>query len=247
MNSLVCDIGNSFTKFGFFKDDNLIMVMGIETKKLKKDKRYFFFLDKTKEIIISSVVPKAKEVLIKEIKNFNKKINIYSLSELKIDLDYSLYEKSKLGEDRIASCYYVYKFYKKNGIVCDLGSATTFSCVKKDGVFIGGLILPGILTSYSFLAQIKKIAKNEIVFNRKIEPKGLSPKMAVLEGIKFFVLEGLSFLIKKYKNLVGKNFKVFLTGGLSFIFHRYLKGVDYFEPYLSLKGLNLILKEVLWD
>lgn len=247
MNSLTCDIGNSFTKFGFFKDNNLIMVMNVRTKDLSKDKRYFFFLERVKEIIISSVVPRAKEILIKKIKGFNKKINIYSLADLKIDFDYSLYEEKKLGEDRIASCYYVYKFYKKNGIICDLGSATTFSCVKKDGVFIGGLILPGILTSYSSLAQIKKIMKDNFVIDRKIEVLALSPKRAVFEGIKFFVLEGLSFLIKKYKNMVGQDFKVFLTGGLSFIFHRYLKEIDYFEPYLSLKGLNLILKEVLWD
>ncbi|MEO0130842.1 MAG: type III pantothenate kinase [candidate division WOR-3 bacterium] len=247
MNSLSCDIGNSLTKFGLFKDDNLIMVMNIKTKDLSKDKRYFFFLDKVKDVIISSVVPKAKEILVREIKGFNKKIKIYSLSNLKIDFDYSLYEKNRLGEDRIAGCYYVYKFYKKNGIVCDLGSATTFSCVKKEGVFIGGLILPGILNSYYTLFQIKKIVRDNFIFNRKIEPKALSPKMAVFEGIKFFVLEGLSFLIKRYKKIVGKDFKLFLTGGLSFIFHRYLKGVDYFEPYLILKGLNLILKEVLWD
>lgn len=247
MNSLACDIGNSFTKFGFFKDNNLIMVMNVKTKDLSKDERYFFFLERVKDIIISSVVPKAKEILISKIKGFNKKINIYSLADLKIDFDYSLYEKNKLGEDRIASCYYVYKFYKKNGIVCDLGSATTFSCVKKEGVFIGGLILPGILSSYFSLAQIKRIVKDNFVIDRKIEGLALSPKKAVLEGMKFFVLEGLSFLIKKYKNMVGKDFKVFLTGGLSFIFHRYLKEIDYFEPYLSLKGLNLILKEVLWD
>lgn len=247
MNSLACDIGNSLTKFGLFKDNSLIMVMNVETKRLAKDRRYFFFLDKVKDIIISSVVPKAKKILIREIKNFDKKINIYSLADLKIDLDYSLYEKNRLGEDRIASCYYVYKFYKKNGIVCDLGSATTFSCVKKNGVFIGGLILPGILTSYFSLAQIKKIVKDNFIINGKIEPKALSPKRAVFEGIKFFVIEGLSHLIEKYKKMVGKDFKVFLTGGLSFIFYRYLKGIDYFEPYISLKGLNLILKEALWD
>ncbi|MCS7250084.1 MAG: type III pantothenate kinase [candidate division WOR-3 bacterium] len=246
MNSLACDIGNSFVKFGFFKDNHLIMVMNVKTKDLSKDKRYFFFLDKVKDVIIASVVPKAKKILIREIKNFNKKINIYSLSDLEIDFDYSLYEKNKLGEDRISSCYYVYKFYKKNGIVCDLGSATTFSCVKKEGIFIGGLILPGILTSYFYLAQIKKIVKDNFIFDKEIEVKALSPKTAVLEGIKFFVLEGLSFLIKKYKNKVGKDFKVFLTGGLSFLFYPYLKGIDYFEPYLGLKGLNLILKEVLW-
>lgn len=247
MNSLACDIGNSFTKFGFFKDNNLIMVINIKTEDLPKDKRYFFFLDKVKDIIISSVVPKAKKVLIREIKNFNERLKIYSLSDLKIDLDYSLYEKNKLGEDRISSCYYVYKFYKKNGIVCDLGSATTFSCVKKEGVFIGGLILPGILTSYSSLAQIKNIIKDNFIVDKNINLKALSPKTAVLEGIKFFVLDGLSYLIKKYKKRFGRDFKVFLTGGLSFLFHRYLKEIDYFEPYLSLKGLNLILKEVLWD
>lgn len=240
MNSLACDIGNSLIKFGFFINHNLVMVLPIETKNLKRDKRYFFFLDKVEKIIISSVVKNATDFLIKQLKN-NKKITLYNLSDLKIDFDFSLYEKNKLGEDRIAACYYVYKFYKKNGIIVDLGSATTFSCVKKNGVFIGGLILPGIFISYYSLSQIKKILKNDFLFDKKITPLALSPKEGTKEGIKFFVFEGLSYLINRYRKMLGNDFKVFLTGGLSFLFHRYLKGIDYFEPYLTLKGLNLIL------
>ncbi len=243
MNSLACDIGNSFVKFGFFRNNNLIIVMPVATQGLKENKSYLFFLDKVKRVIISSVVKEVKNYLIKEFKK-NKEIEIYNLSDLELDLDISLYEKNKLGEDRIAACYYVYKFYKKNGIVVDLGSGTTISCVKKDGIFLGGLILPGIFTSYYFLNRIKDIMKEDFVFHKEINYLARSPKEGVREGIKFFVFEGLNYLLKCYKKSLGKDFKIFLTGGLSFLFYRHLKGIDYFEPYLTLKGLNLLLNNI---
>jgi|UniRef100_A0A7V5XZG4 type III pantothenate kinase len=243
MNSLACDIGNSFVKFGFFKDNNLIIVMSVAIKDLKKNKSYFFFRDKIKRVAIASVVSEAKDYLLKEFQKI-KGIEVYSLSDLPLDLDISLYEKNKLGEDRIACGYYVYKFYKKNGIVVDLGSATTISCVRKDGVFLGGLILPGIFTSYYFLAKIKEIMKENFIFHKEINYLARSPREGVSEGIKFFVFEGLNYLLKRYRKSLGKDFKVFLTGGLSFLFYRHLKGIDYFEPYLSLKGLNLLLNNI---
>ena len=66
-------------------------------------------------------------------------------------------QPSQVGSDRIANAIAAYKIYKKNFIIVDFGTATTFDIVSKDGYYKGGIISPGIELS---LKSVKYLLLN---------------------------------------------------------------------------------------
>ena len=100
-----------------------------------------------KKILFSSVVP----VIYKKIKKFLNKRNFksYEIKELKVNkvIKLNVNNFKQVGSDRIANAIGSYKTYKRNCIVVDFGTATTFDVVKKTGIYDGGVIAPGITLS----------------------------------------------------------------------------------------------------
>ena len=66
-------------------------------------------------------------------------------SPLPITLDVE--EPLTVGADRIINTLAASRIYKRDTIVVDLGTATTYDCITADGTFLGGVIQPGIMIS----------------------------------------------------------------------------------------------------
>ena len=58
---------------------------------------------------------------------------------MQLDVD----EPASVGADRIVNTLGTRCLYARNTVVVDLGTATTFDCITRDGVFLGGVIAPG--------------------------------------------------------------------------------------------------------
>ncbi len=56
-------------------------------------------------------------------------------------------EPSSVGADRIANAIAARRLYGTPAIVVDLGTATTFDCISRQGAYLGGVIAPGVMTS----------------------------------------------------------------------------------------------------
>ena len=80
-------------------------------------------------------------------------------------MKFKIKKYSQLGSDRIANSIGAYNKFKTNCIVIDFGTATTFDVVKKNAVYDGGVIAPGIklsignLFSYAALLPMFKLKK----------------------------------------------------------------------------------------
>jgi type III pantothenate kinase len=82
-------------------------------------------------------------------------------SPLPITLDVE--EPLTVGADRIINTLAASRIYKRHTIVVDLGTATTYDCITADGVFLGGVIAPGIRTSAETLfRRTSKLPATEI-------------------------------------------------------------------------------------
>ena len=62
-------------------------------------------------------------------------------------------EPLTVGADRIVNTLAAAQLYKRDTIAVDLGTATTFDCITADGVFIGGVIAPGVTTAAETLVR----------------------------------------------------------------------------------------------
>lgn len=242
---LAIDIGNSFTHFGLFQKKALIVETRLPTSSLpqKKNPVLDYLISPAEALIIASVVPGKEKELKRFLKSYRKKV--YSLKDglsFGLAIDY----EGLLGEDRICAACGVAFHYKRNGIVVDLGSATTFSCVAKEGKFLGGIIAPGITSSLLFLERANLLRQFAPHFSqRAFSPRNIQPpaiakntKDGLEKGIYFWTKYAIEGIIKRLKGEIKRrDVSVFLTGGLSFVYKYILAGIDIVDPFLNLRGL----------
>ena len=251
MKTLVGDIGNTLTKLCLFNEKKLIIKeYNIETAKIinKKNLINFFkpILNKNikKNILFSSVEPKVyKKInkLLKEKKYFVFEIKKLPLKNLiKINID----KYNQLGSDRIANAIGAYSLYKKNCLVIDFGTATTFDIVVNPGIYQGGVIAPGIKLS---ILNLNRFTAALPVFNLKANSKahGKNTKDALNAGFLWGYQGLINNIIKKIKTSFNCNFKIILTGGYSRIFSKFIKNNTTIEPNITIKGIMYIYKKLI--
>ena len=192
------------------------------------------------DYIVASVVPSVLselEIIFKEYKIIPKIIKATDpVLGMRIDID----KPEELGTDRIINAVAAYADYGGPLIVIDFGTATTFDIVDSTGAYKGGLICPGIQLSLKSLnsdtAQLPLID-----LKRSTNIIGKDTKSAIESGVYWgyvSLIEGLIEKISIEMNL--NNWTIIGTGGLSHIFKKDIKKINYFNDDLTLKGLYLI-------
>ena len=99
-------------------------------------------------------------------------------SPLPITLDVD--EPLTVGADRIINTLAASRLYARDTIVVDLGTATTYDCITADGVFLGGVIAPGVRTSAeTLIRRTSKLPATELTraqSRHRTAHRGLHPR-----------------------------------------------------------------------
>jgi type III pantothenate kinase len=148
-------------------------------------------------------------------------------------------EPDTVGPDRIANALAGRTLHGSPCIVVDLGTATTFDCVSKQGAFVGGAIAPGLSTAADALVGLAARLSN-VELRR--------PERAVArttaENLRVGVLWGyaglVDALVRRMKSELGGRPKVIATGGLAHLVAPECETVDLVDDGLTLKGLRLL-------
>ena len=124
---------------------------------------------------------------------------------------------------------------KKNFIILDLGTATTFDVVIGN-VYNGGVIAPGINISLNTL--IKKATLIPQINLKKIKNViGKNTLTAVRSGFFWGYVGLINNIIELIKKETKKSFKIIITGGYSSLFVNSLKSIIFIDKDITLKGL----------
>jgi len=240
---IVGDIGNTEVKICFFynglKKKYLFKTDSLN-KKIIRNK--FNFLRKKiylKNAIISSVVPKTFKQIKKIFFNLYKvncielkKLNLTRLINIKVD-------KKEIGSDRLANAISVMS-KKKNFIVVDFGTATTFDVIKKNN-YLGGVIAPGVTLSLDNLIKKASLIPN-IELHKSKSIIGKNTEQAVLSGF-FWGYNGLiNGIISKIKKKTNQKYKIIFTGGLAHLFNKDIKDKVTIDKNLTINGLIKVSK-----
>jgi type III pantothenate kinase len=251
MKILIGDIGNTLTKLCLANEKlKIIKVYNVETGKINKEKNLIKFLnpvlkkDIKKKILFSSVVPKVYQKINKLLKK--KKYQPYEIKSLplkkliKIKID----KYNQLGSDRIANAIGAYSMYKKNCLIIDFGTATTFDIVRNPGVYEGGVIAPGVKLS---ILNLNRFTASLPVFDLKANLKsyGKNTKDALNAGFLWGYQGLINNIVKKIKTSFDCNFKVILTGGYSKTFFKFIDNNSTIEPNITIKGIMHIYKNLI--
>jgi len=158
-------------------------------------------------------------------------------AELPVRLDVD--EPKTVGADRIVNTLAAKVLYGRDTIVVDLGTATTFDCITAEGVFVGGVIAPGVQVGLEWLgmraAKLPKVQFRppETVIGRRTE--------ACMEsGVFFSTVDAIDGMVERIKGEWDRpDALVVATGGYARVVAQFCTTVKEVEPFLTLRGLYL--------
>jgi len=191
--------------------------------------------------VIGSVVPRVTEPLAEACRILlpaGRVELIDARSALPITL--AVDEPLTVGADRIINTLAASRRYSRDAIVVDLGTATTFDCITKDAVFLGGVIAPGVRTSAETLfRRTSKSPATELVAPARTI--GTRTEECIRAGIMFGTAESIDGIVRRIKEEwpAGEEPIVVGTGGLAELFAPLCRSFDEVDPYLTLYGLSL--------
>ena len=189
--------------------------------------------------VIGSVVPALNQVWTESLSKIvqGPVVSVGPGSKLPIRLDVD--EPQTVGADRIANTLAAREIYGKDTIAVDLGTATTFDCITREGVFIGGVISPGLQAGLDWLsARTAKLPRVElqppkVVIGRRTEA-------CIQSGVFYQAVDAVDGIARRIKQEWKKpDAFVVATGGFCHVIGPHLTTVDEVEPYLTLYGLAM--------
>jgi type III pantothenate kinase len=192
-------------------------------------------------VAIGSVVPRVTQPLVDACRDWLPAGRIEVLdatSPLPITL--AVDEPRTVGADRIINTLVASRRYGRDAIVVDLGTATTFDCITKDAVFLGGVIAPGVRTSAETLfRRTSKLPATELVAPARTI--GTNTEDCIRSGVMFGAAESIDGIVRRIIAEWPRPERpiVIGTGGLAELFAPLVTCFDAVDPYLTLRGLAL--------
>ena len=245
--NLCVDVGNTLIKFGVFENNNLVLKFGIPSKENYSTEEYVDILSKQnlppiEHICYSSVATRVNMPLTKALKKACGCDIFVVNKDIKSDLDFDIDDKDELGSDLLAALVSTKERYGYPAIIADLGTATKFLVLDKEGKFICCFILPGMQSSVnslfshtSLLPEIKLVKPGKFIAKNTFE--------AINNGIVFSQASALIGLADKIEKELGYTCLKYITGGYSKLVIDEVKDVYTYDSMLVLYGLNLLLEK----
>jgi type III pantothenate kinase len=145
----------------------------------------------------------------------------------------------EVGADRIANTAAVHRLHGGPAIVIDLGTATTFDVVSKDGDYLGGAIAPGLgITADALVRRTAQLPKVELTFPERAI--GRNTVAAMQSGLVIGYVGLVKELVARLKSELGGNPKVIATGGMAETIAASTGVIDLVSPRLTLEGIRII-------
>ena len=238
---IVGDIGNTETKVCLInKSNKIIKKIIIKTKDINNNSLSVlltkFKLSKIniKKVLFCSVVPKAFNQ-IKKIFYQNLKIKIYELKDLDLKKMINIKVNYKqIGSDRLANALSVIG-EKKNYIILDFGTATTFDVLVKKNYY-GGVIAPGVKLSLKTLSEKASLIPS-INLKKPKKVIGQNTINAVRSGFFWGYAGLIDNIVNLIKKETKKSFEIIITGGFSNLFKKSIKAKVTLNKDITINGL----------
>ena len=149
-------------------------------------------------------------------------------------------EPMTVGADRIINTLAASRLYERDTIVVDLGTATTYDCITSDGVFLGGVIAPGIRTSAETLVRrTAKLPATELYAPDKVI--GTRTEDCIRAGVMFGAAGAVDGIVRRIVAAWPTSGRPYVvaTGGLAEVIRPLCETLDVVAPHLTLDGLRI--------
>ena len=247
---LAVDIGNTNITFGVFEDEQLRATWRMATNVSQMSDEYAALLlnllhhqgldtSDIKEIAFCGVVPPLQGTF-EEL--FQRYFHISPLvigPGVKTGVRIRMDNPREVGTDRIVNAAAAHYLYSGSVIVADIGTATTFDTISKEGDYLGGAIATGIGTAAEALfARAAALPRVELV--RPQHAIGTSTITAMQSGIIFGYVGLVEGIVTRIQQELGEKAMVVATGGYAELIAKETAVIDTVNLDLTLVGLRLL-------
>lgn len=189
--------------------------------------------------IISSVVPALTETFESMIERAFHRTPIIVSSESDTGLTLNYLNPREIGSDRIVNAAAAYHKFRRDLIIVDFGTATTFCAVTHVGEYLGGVIAPGLgISADALFTRAAKLSKVEL--SRPKTVIGIDTASSIQAGLVFGYAGLVDALIQRMELEMGRRSYVIATGGLASVIAPEARSIQHIEPFLTLEGLELL-------
>lgn len=249
---LAIDLGNTNIVVGLVEKDKIVFEERFSTDKNKTAIEYSILIKNLFElnsinlknvdgVIISSVVPQITENIKKATQKLFEVEPIIVSSELNLGFDILIDNKQELGADLIVGAAAGIAKFSLPLVIIDLGTATTFSYINENREFLGGIIMPGILTSLNSLVN----NASNLVGISADSPKrvvGKNTSESMISGTIHGAAAMIDGMIERIETEQNTKVEVVATGGLSNLVIPYCKREIKIDNSLLIEGLLILYK-----
>jgi type III pantothenate kinase len=235
MPDIAIDAGNTAIKAAVFKSDG--------RPEIKSNLKEFDLITLVNSFPDSKViVASVGSVLVNFINLVVNKERVHFLDEsLRLPIENGYETPATLGSDRLAAvCGAWEKFPNKNILVIDVGTCITYDLINNNGIYLGGMISPGLNLRFKSLnehtSRLPLLLKSDQLPNILGADTEHSIRSGVQNGILFEINGAIDAFSAKYSDL-----QVLLCGGDGAIFESKINHTIFADPNLVLSGLHAIL------
>ncbi|MBR7092681.1 MAG: type III pantothenate kinase [Clostridia bacterium] len=247
---LTMDMGNTNITVGVFEKDALLFEARLMTDHARTGDEYAVLLHNILRLhdvepsafegaVICSVVPSLDNALQRAVLSVTGCTPLFVGPGTRTGVNIRLDDPAQLGADLLVGAVAAIARYGAPCAVWDLGTATTVSVVGRDGSFLGGVILPGVVTSYDALSTRTSLLPH---VRLQTPPRviGRNTNDSMRSGAVFgtaAIVDGVTDRIEKE---IGCPVKVIITGGLGREIAGQCLHPNVYDNELLLEGLRLI-------
>ena len=255
MNLIAADIGNTNISIGLFlkgEERSVESIPGSQQTKLKERLKSIWqqipIASSSKEkkrdgvIIAASVKPAWTEIIKKIVKEVTGEKILLIGKDVPFPMDLSLKEPDKVGTDRVLTAAAAYAVVEEAVVIADFGTAVTIDLVDDKGIFLGGVICPGLEMGARALKE-STAQLPEVKVSRPTKPYGRDTAEAINCGLYYSAVATLQEVITRYAEQIGKWPKTILTGSAARVIKDDCQFMDSYVPNLVIKGIALAYRK----
>jgi type III pantothenate kinase len=247
---LAIDIGNTNIKLGIFDGDRLKATWNLATGIHRTSDEYGGVVlnlmerkkvlpSKITGVVLCGVVPPLLYTFEELCRKYLNTKPLVVEAGVKTGMHIRLDNPREVGPDRVVNAVAAQNLYGKPVIIIDLGTATTFDVVSKEGDYLGGAIAPGIvIATEALFTRTAALPRIELIHPKQVI--GRNTISAMQSGIIFGYIELIEGMIRRIQRELGNKAKVVATGGQAYPFAEEIAAIDIINPDLTLIGLRLI-------
>jgi len=247
---LAIDIGNTNITFGVFEDEELRTTWRMSSSVNQMADEYAAVLlnlmgheglnaSDINEIALCSVVPPLTTTFVELSQRYFNSVPLVVGAGIKTKVRIRMDNPREVGADRIADAVAAHHLYSGPLIIIDLGTATTFGIVSKEGDYIGGIIATGITTAAEALfTRTAQLPRVELTSPKHVI--GSNTVTAMQSGIIYGYASLVEGMLERIEKELGEKATVIATGGYAQLIANETAVIDEVNPDLTLIGLRLI-------